>query len=154
MGNHNLIGNEGNDFYMEWNNNDQLTGGSGDDNLYGGNHNDTFLGGIGNDLLNGGNGDDILSGGNHNDTLFGGIGNDQLTGGSGNDVFQIVTGYGSDLITDFASGQDSLKFLEVIIKNDFTFSYLSGHTRIQLEDDLLAIIQNVFLTETELTIIL
>ena len=38
----------------------------------------------------------------------------QLTGGSGNDVFQIVTGYGSDLITDFASGQDSLKISGIV----------------------------------------
>ena len=95
----------------------------------------------------------MLSGGNNDDNLFGGLGNDELTGGNGNDDFQIVTGFGRDLITDYSSGEDSLTISGSYNQNDFTFSYASGHTNIYLDDDLLAIIQNTTLTESDLNII-
>ena len=76
-----------------------------------------------------------------------------MTGGSGNDIFQIVIGTGRDLITDYSSGEDSLRISGSYDQNDFTFSYGNGHTNIYLDDDLLAIIQNATLTGTDLTII-
>ena len=148
-----LYGNNGNDSLYGANNNDILYGGTGDDSLYGGKHNDTLYGESGNDSLNGGNGDDSLYGGNNDDNLYGGLGNDELTGGSGNDDFQIVTGFGRDLITDYSSGEDSLEISGSYSQNDFTFSYASGHTNIYLGDDLLAIIQNATLTAADLNII-
>ena len=132
---------------------DTLYGNSGNDYLNGGKHNDTLFGGIGNDLLNGENGDDILNGGDNDDVLTGGIGNDQLTGGSGNDDFQIVTGFGRDLITDYSAGEDSLKISGSYAQDDFTFTYSNGHTNIHLGNDLLAIVQNSILTGADLIII-
>ena len=76
-----------------------------------------------------------------------------MTGGSGNDDFQIVTGFGRDLIKDYSSGEDSLKISGSYNQNDFTFSYANGHTNIYLGDDLLAIIQNAILIGGDLNII-
>ena len=42
------------------------------------------------------------------DTLTGGTGNDTLTGGDGADVF-IFDGKGTDVVTDYTAGQDTLK---------------------------------------------
>ncbi len=62
------------------------------------------------DSLIGGKKGDILIGGSGNDTLWGGKGNDTLTGGDGNDIFIFRAGDGSDVITDFSSG-DMLQIL-------------------------------------------
>ncbi|MEM9061115.1 MAG: Hint domain-containing protein [Pseudomonadota bacterium] len=72
-----------------------LSGEGGDDVIYAG---------AGDDVLDGGGGDDVLDGGAGNDTFAGGTGNDTLTGGAGNDVFELSSGGGDDLITDFATG--------------------------------------------------
>jgi Ca2+-binding RTX toxin-like protein len=79
------------------------------DVLVGSDEDDRMFGGIGPDLLNAGDGDDILEGGFGFDTLEGGAGADTLTGGTGEDQF-VATGDDSivDLITDFASGSDTL----------------------------------------------
>ena len=66
-------------------------------------------------IIYGGNGIDTINGGDGNDTIFGGLGNDILTGGNGKDTFVFDAMPNSttnrDLITDFASGSDSLCFI-------------------------------------------
>jgi Ca2+-binding RTX toxin-like protein len=65
-----------------------------------------------NDSLSGGAGNDTLSGSAGNDTLDGGEGNDRLSGGAGADAFAFtadVRPWNTDVITDFASGVDSLR---------------------------------------------
>lgn len=69
---------------------DLVDGREGDDWLYGGAENDTLIGGQGNDLLNGG------------------IGDDNLMGGANSDSFVFDAGWGSDIVTDFAIGEDIL----------------------------------------------
>jgi Ca2+-binding RTX toxin-like protein len=81
---------------------DLIRGGAGEDLLNGRNGNDTLRGNWGNDTLIGGLGDDIL---------FGGLGNDVLTGSAGSDRFLLAAVRGSDTITDFESGVDSLVLL-------------------------------------------
>jgi Ca2+-binding RTX toxin-like protein len=65
-------------------------------------------------IIYGGNGVDTINGGAGNDQIFGGLGNDILTGGAGNDVFSFNSMPNSasnrDVITDFASGTDILRF--------------------------------------------
>ena len=90
----------------------------------------------------GGSGNDRLVGGNGIDRLTGGVGNDTLTGGLGNDIFQINTGVGRDVITDYTSREDRIKLLGGLTSNDLTFSYDGRHTRISDDNDLLAIVQN------------
>ena len=67
-------------------------------------------------IIYGGNGIDTINGGDGNDTIFGGLGNDILTGGNGKDTFVFDAMPNSitnrDLITDFASGSDSLCFMQ------------------------------------------
>ncbi|MFC7475392.1 family 16 glycosylhydrolase [Dankookia sp. GCM10030260] len=53
--------------------------------------------------------DNILTGSAGADSLDGGAGNDVLTGGAGPDAFTIVRGNGSDAITDFAPGTDTIR---------------------------------------------
>jgi Ca2+-binding RTX toxin-like protein len=106
--------------------NDTLTGANNDDDLRGGAGNDVLTGKAGSDILNGGNGNDTLSGGGQGDDLIGGKGNDILNGdggwdeldggegndtlteGGGNDVFVFAPDSGSDLITDFVQGEDTI----------------------------------------------
>jgi Ca2+-binding RTX toxin-like protein len=79
----------------------KLTGNGSSHLLVGNVGNDTLIGGGGSDSLAGGAGADSITGGAGNDTIAGGAGNDTLTGGSGNDVFQFLSGFGQDAITDF-----------------------------------------------------
>ena len=59
----------------------------------------------------GGAGDDRLRGGKGDDTLEGGAGDDILKGGKGDDTFvQDFSKPGSDTITDFNPGQDTINF--------------------------------------------
>ena len=81
---------------------------------------DVLFGGLGNDTLDGANGTDTLSAGQGNDTLIGGGGSDTLTGGAGNDLFAYTArGFGDDVITDFALGQDRID-LSYLGIGDFT----------------------------------
>jgi Ca2+-binding RTX toxin-like protein/methionine-rich copper-binding protein CopC len=48
--------------------------------------------------------DNILVGNNGNNLFSGGLGLDTLTGGGGNDTFHVLSGAGSDTITDFTAG--------------------------------------------------
>ncbi len=60
---------------------------------------DTLTGNSENNIINGFGGDDIL---------IGGAGNDSLNGGGGADLFVLAAGEGSDVVADFADGEDRL----------------------------------------------
>ena len=68
--------------------------------------NNALIGAAGNDQLRGQEGDDSLIGGVGDDILSGGDGIDNFVF-SGNGDF-IVSGLGSDVITDFTSGKDKI----------------------------------------------
>jgi uncharacterized protein YjbI with pentapeptide repeats len=63
----------------------------------------------GNDILWGSNGNDTIDGGTGDDSIFGGTGSDTLTGGTGSDIFQFTATAGSDVITDFGVGGDTIQ---------------------------------------------
>ena len=94
-----LSGEEGNDFIVAGRGSDRLFGGSGSDFLFGGDGNDNLRGDSGKDVLLGNEGADFLRGDN---------GKDLLVGGEGSDVFILQPGQGTDIITDFEDGIDSL----------------------------------------------
>ncbi|WP_102109382.1 calcium-binding protein [Oceaniglobus roseus] len=105
---------------------DIIRGAGGNDRLFGDAGNDDVGGGGGDDLIVGGAGDDVLNGNDGNDILGGGAGNDELTGGVGMDEFHfnVVDGAttapgsqgvlvsNSDVIYDFAQGEDVISFLD------------------------------------------
>ena len=69
-----------------------------------------------------------------NDTLNGAAGNDTLTGGDGNDIF-VYDGKGTDVITDYAAGEDTLKLTSTvgtysISGSDATFKVGSGTVKV------------------------
>jgi hypothetical protein len=74
---------------------------SGNATLLGGDHCTQFVGGTGNVVMQGGTG---------NDTFVGGSGHTTMTGGSGHNVFEFTSQHagGTDVITNFVSGQDHL----------------------------------------------
>lgn len=74
---------------------------SGNATLLGGDHCTQFVGGTGNVVMQGGTG---------NDTFVGGSGHATMTGGSGHNVFEFTShgAGGTDVITNFVSGQDHL----------------------------------------------
>ena len=65
-----------------------------------------LVGNAGNNYIAGGTKADTIEGGDGDDTIVGNKGNDTLTGGAGNDVFIYDSGDGSDVITDYTSGED------------------------------------------------
>ena len=85
-------------------------------------------------VLTGGNGSDRLTGNSGDDLLDGNLGNDTLTGGGGADTFVLRGGDGTDTITDFELGTDSLGLSSSLQFDDLTFS---GHS-ILLGDEVLA----------------
>jgi Ca2+-binding RTX toxin-like protein len=87
---------------------DTLSTGKGLDQLFGGSGADRLFAGAGDDDLDGGSGNDVMDAGSGADYLAGGTGNDTMTGGAGNDMFLVTLSSGTDLITDFARGQDKL----------------------------------------------
>ena len=89
---------------------DKLTGDGEKNKLYGNQGEDTLMGGASDDMLRGGKDDDELEGGAGNDTLRGDKGDDTLTGDEGEDTFHLMEGDGDDTITDFESGEDTIKF--------------------------------------------
>ncbi|MEM9128299.1 MAG: DUF4214 domain-containing protein [Pseudomonadota bacterium] len=129
-----LNGGAGDDFLNGWTGADRLDGGAGEDevgyegseagvtinletgtgsgghaqgdtilnveNVAGSDHNDTLIGDAS---------DNKLWGQSGNDNLQGGAGNDTLTGGLGGDSFVFGEGFGSDSITDFEDGTDTIQ---------------------------------------------
>jgi Ca2+-binding RTX toxin-like protein len=111
-GNNLLDGGNGNDILIAGNGNNTLTGGNGNDTITAGNGNNTITAGNGNENVTVGNGNSTITGGNGNDTFHVGTGNNTLTGGNGNDSFVFGPGFGEDVITDFAHG-DQIEFVSV-----------------------------------------
>ncbi len=109
----------GNDTLLGTNAGDVIRGGMGDDLINGRNGNDILLGNQGNDTLIGGNGDDLL---------FGGWGKDVLTGGAGSDRFILSQNSGTDTITDFESGIDSLVLLGNLTFEQITITQSNNDT--------------------------
>ncbi len=92
-------------------------------------------------MLQAGNGPATLHGGIGNDTILGGTGNATISGGGGSDIFGFTNGLGggTDLITDFTRGADTISLhgfssyssalvngSEVISLSDGTHIVLSG----------------------------
>ena len=90
---------------------DRMWGHAGGDRLFGRGGADELDGGRNNDRLMGGGAADTLRGGNGADLIDGGGGNDTSTGGGGRDTFVFRSGCGTDHITDFTSGSDTLRIL-------------------------------------------
>jgi hypothetical protein len=88
--------------------NDRANGGGGDDIIDGGTGKDRLIGSTGNDILIGGTGNDRIFGNAGDDILDGGSGADVLTGGTGSDTFVFTRSRGTDVITDFQNGEDSI----------------------------------------------
>ncbi len=65
-------------------------------------------GSLHNDSLTGDATNNVLRGADGNDTLAGGAGNDTLTGGAGTDLHQFQSGWGTDTVTDFTRGTDTI----------------------------------------------
>lgn len=70
-------------------------------------------------VLNGGKLDEAISGGGGNDVIHGNGGDDVLTGGSGSDrfVFDRNDFGGHDLLTDFTSRSDTLRFDDAVFSS-------------------------------------
>jgi Ca2+-binding RTX toxin-like protein len=102
---------------------DVIRGGAGNDLLDGRNDNDWLLGNRGNDTLIGGNGDELL---------FGGWGRDLLTGGVGTDRFLLRQNSGTDTITDFESGIDSLVLFGGLTFEQLTITQSNNDTLLSL----------------------
>ncbi len=99
-----LNGGNGDDLLVGYTGDDILIGGMGDDTIKAGLDNDSLYGGAGNDYLVGG----IGVGNNGKDRLTGGAGNDTLIGGGSRDKFVFASGFGTDIITDFGTGNDKI----------------------------------------------
>ena len=85
-----------------------MTGGAGVDAFTGTGAADTISGAGAADALVGNAGNDTILGGAGADTITSGAGNDTMTGGADADDYVLVTGQGSDTITDFVTGADNI----------------------------------------------
>lgn len=101
----NLVGSNDNDVLSGNSGDDTLSGLDGDDVIYGGAGDDSITSGNGNDLIQGGDDNDALFGNNNNDLILGDNGNDSLSGNGGNDL--LVGGNGENLLNGGA-GEDTL----------------------------------------------
>jgi Ca2+-binding RTX toxin-like protein len=120
LGKDSLSGGDDNDTISGGDDDDRICGGAGNDVLSGNQGADWITGELGNDTIYGGKGNDTLIGGDGDDLLSGDFGNDLLTGGSGRDRFVLTVSQGSDVITDFQDGVDSLA-----LSGNLTFQQLS-----------------------------
>ena len=74
------------------------------ENVIGSSGGDRITGNGAANLFDGFSGNDTIDGFGGNDTIIGGAGNDSLRGGTGDDVFVFRSGFGKDLVGDFALG--------------------------------------------------
>ena len=132
-GNDSLFGGTGNDILFGQKGDDFISGGTGRDRLLGGDGNDTLEGNEGNDLLLGGKGKDKINGGTGDDICVGGAGDDTVTGGAGNDRFRLAPGTGTDTITDFAMGEDTIELVRGLKFTDLQITQGVGAVVIGLQ---------------------
>ena len=104
------------------------------ENAIGSSERDYLVGNDVDNVLTGNAGDDVLVGNGGDDTLIGGEGADEMTGGEGADLFVIE---GNDIITDFASGEDTID----LSGYDFTYVGENAFTgtagELRVEDGML-----------------
>ncbi|MEB3278588.1 MAG: DUF4347 domain-containing protein [Lyngbya sp.] len=156
QGNDTISGGEGNDFIAGGQGDDLVFGDDGDDQVYGDLGTDTVYGNQGNDSLYGGEGNDSLIGGEGEDLLSGDGGDDILSGGEGADVFALLLNSGSDVIVDFAEGQDLLGLTVGLSFDDLTIEQSETATLIRFEDQLLVTLNRInvtLITEDDFTTI-
>ena len=132
-GNDSLFGGTGNDILFGQKGDDFISGGTGRDRLLGGDGNDTLEGNESNDLLLGGKGKDKINGGTGDDICVGGAGDDTVTGGAGNDRFRLAPGTGTDTITDFAMGEDTIELVRGLKFTDLQITQGVGAVVIGLQ---------------------
>ncbi len=96
----------------------------------------------GDDIVDGGDGDDDLIAGEGDDRLTGGTGDDTLVGEEGADTFVFASGFGTDTILDFVSGEDLIELQSLTLADiagvsqdggDFVIDFGNGDALI-LED--------------------
>jgi len=155
LGNDWLNGNQDNDTVDGGEGNDTIYGGKATDMMMGGNGDDWLSGNLGTDMVDGGDGNDILYGGKENDTVTGGNGDDwlwgdladdMLSGGAGVDTFVFGSDTGTDVVMDYADGED-----KIALTGGLTFAQLSltqgaQGTEIRVGDQLMATLMNVQVT--------
>ena len=100
----NVIGSEYDDTIIGDEQANEITGLGGDD---------LVLGGTGDDVIDGGDGDDHLIGNQGDDVYRAGGGSDQLTGNAGDDTYVFGATDGSNTVTGFKAGDDT-----VVIEDD------------------------------------
>lgn len=123
--------------------NDALLGLAGSDVLYGDDGLDTLLGGAGVDWLFGGAGNDVLYGEAEQDFIYGGTGTDYIFTGDGVDYTYFEAGAGTDVLVDWASGQDILVFQGVAgitSMANLTIADGGGYVAITYGDNLLYVL--------------
>ncbi|MBC6442054.1 MAG: hypothetical protein GDA53_02835, partial [Rhodobacteraceae bacterium] len=113
---------------------DYMTADSGGSVLRGKNGRDYLEGNSGNDFLSGGDARDWLVGGRGGDRLQGGAQDDILTGNQGRDTFVFRSDNGTDIITDFAVGKDTLE-LHGVEFSDLTIKKWAKGTGARIEWD-------------------
>ncbi|MBT9314567.1 phytase [Leptothoe spongobia] len=126
----------------------------GDDLIYGGNGNDRIGGKSGNDRLFGDAGDDQIWGDDGDDLLTGGLGNDTLTGdnfsgGQGADTFAFAVGHGTDVITDFEVGIDTIGLLDGLSFGAITQTLQGSDLLLNTGGETLAVLEEVTTTLEE-----
>ena len=128
---------------------------TGDDNInfiIGSEGDGTFTTLGGKDIVFSEEGDDLLVGGEGVDTLEGGAGDDWLGGGEGADTFVFNSGDGSDTITDFEDGTDTIDLSAISSItgfSDLTITQEGDDTKIDLGEDVGEVILQDF-TATDL----
>jgi glycerophosphoryl diester phosphodiesterase len=118
--------------------NDMIYGGAGNDRIGGKGGNDILLGEAGDDKIWGDAGDDLLQGGLGNDILTG----DNPSGGQGSDTF-VLSGEGSDIITDFQAGIDFIGLTGSLNFGSLSITTEGASTLIFAGDEKLAELQGV-----------
>lgn len=125
---------------------DLITAGTGSLKVYGGFGDDTIIGGLGDDVLDGGWGDDRLTLGGGKDRVNGGKGFDTVVATGSVLGYEIDVKNGKQTLLTSDLGQASLKNVEAIEFDDFTY-YLDGRNNAVLAgDDVATTEENAVLT--------